>query len=366
MASIQRRDNGKWRARYRDADGREHARHFDRKVDAQTWLVRNQAAVDNGSWVDPQAGSVTLRTYFEAWGQRQVWAAGTSTAMSLAVRSCSFADLELRKLRRSHVEAWVKQMSTTLQPGTVRTRFNNVRSVLRAATRDRIISVDPSDGVVLPRLRRAEMAMTIPSPDAVGGILRAAAPEFAPFVALCAFAGLRLGEAAAVQVGDIDFLHRRLHVQRQIQRAGGDNIAITPPKHGSERTVFLPDELLQMLAAHVARGTFGTEGWLFSGGSGMPPHQNTIGHRWRRTVAAAGLDPIRLHSLRHFFASGLIAEGCDVVTVQRALGHAKATTTLSTYSHLWPSAEDRTRIAAGNLMQSALDDPSRLHDREEA
>ena len=53
-----------------------------------------------------------------------------------------------------------------------------------------------------------------------------------------------------------------------------------------------------------------------------------------------------MHDLRHFYASGLIASGCDVVTVQRALGHASATTTLSTYSHLWPTAEDRTRKAA--------------------
>jgi hypothetical protein len=42
-----------------------------------------------------------------------------------------------------------------------------------------------------------------------------------------------------------------------------------------------------------------------------------------------------------------------VVTVQRALGHAKATTTLNTYAHLWPTAEDRTRAAAADLMASA-------------
>lgn len=358
MPSIQKRSNGIWRARYRDPDGREHARHFQRKVDATAWLVKQQASVDNGSWIDPRAGAATLRTYFAEWSQRQVWAAGTTTAMSLSVRTCSFADIELRKLRRSHVEAWVKQMSLTLQPGTIRTRVNNVRSVLRAAARDRVIAADPSEGVALPRLRRAEHAMQIPAPDAVGAILRACAPEFAPFVALCAFAGLRLGEAAAVQVGDIDFLRRRLHVQRQVQRGGRDQVDITPPKHGSERVVYLPDELLRLLAGLVERGTFGDEGWLFTGGSGMPPHQNTVGHRWRRAVAVAGLEPTRLHDLRHFYASGLIAEGCDVVTVQRALGHAKATTTLSTYSHLWPSAEDRTRTAASALMRTALDAPA--------
>jgi len=61
---------------------------------------------------------------------------------------------------------------------------------------------------------------------------------------------------------------------------------------------------------------------------------------------------------RHYYASGLIAAGCDVVTVQRALGHGKATTTLGTYAHLWPTAEDRTRQAAGELMAAALPIPA--------
>jgi integrase len=69
-----------------------------------------------------------------------------------------------------------------------------------------------------------------------------------------------------------------------------------------------------------------------------------------RPLAADGLTGVELHDLRHFYASGLIASGCDVVTVQRALGHSSATTTLSTYSHLWPSAEDRTRAAAQAML----------------
>jgi integrase len=47
-----------------------------------------------------------------------------------------------------------------------------------------------------------------------------------------------------------------------------------------------------------------------------------------------------------------------VVTVQRALGHSSATVTLGVYSHLWPTAEDRTRAAAGDLMAAALADPA--------
>ncbi|WP_268952454.1 tyrosine-type recombinase/integrase [Saccharopolyspora terrae] len=79
-----------------------------------------------------------------------------------------------------------------------------------------------------------------------------------------------------------------------------------------------------------------------------------VGYWWRKARRAAKCDDVRLHDLRHFYASGLIAAGCDVVTVQRALGHSSATITLNTYAHLWPSAEDRTRNAAAGLIGEVL------------
>ena len=67
------------------------------------------------------------------------------------------------------------------------------------------------------------------------------------------------------------------------------------------------------------------------------------------------MEAFTLHDLRHYFASGLIADGCDVVTVQHALGHSSAPITLNVYSHLWPKAEDRTRTAAAHLMATTAD-----------
>ena len=109
---------------------------------------------------------------------------------------------------------------------------------------------------------------------------------------------------------------------------------------------------------HLTGG--GPERWLLATPTGTPPHQNTVGHQWRKAARASGLEGLRLHDLRHFYASGLIASGCDVVTVQRALGHASANTTLATYSHLWPDADDRTRAAVERLMASALQDRADL------
>jgi integrase len=230
---------------------------------------------------------------------------------------------------------------------------------------------------VLPRKRKAEAAMSIPTNTDVAEVLDAAEPPnrpksrpgFTAYVALCALAGLRRGEALGLQVGDIDFLARTLRVSRQIQRAKSSDIAagrdlveaiagITvmtrPPKYESERTIYLPDELVAILSEHVRQHTPSGEPsrWLFDEG-GRPWHDNLVDYRWRSTRTDAGL-AFKLHELRHYFASGLIAAGCDVVTVQRAMGHASATTTLSTYAHLWPTVEDKTRAAASGMASAVL------------
>ncbi|MGO8937898.1 MAG: tyrosine-type recombinase/integrase, partial [Mycobacterium sp.] len=126
------------------------------------------------------------------------------------------------------------------------------------------------------------------------------------------------------------------------------------PKHGGERVVYLPDELVAMLAEHLRVYGVRPGGWLFFSPGGELLTHDVIYHWWKRALAGAGVTGVTPHDLRHFYASGLIAAGCDVVTVQRALGHTSAATTLSTYAHLWPNAEDRTRTAAAGLMRSAL------------
>jgi hypothetical protein len=56
VASIAKRPDGQWRARYRDAAGKEHSKHFDRKIDAQRWLDEVTTAIVTGQYVDPRSG----------------------------------------------------------------------------------------------------------------------------------------------------------------------------------------------------------------------------------------------------------------------------------------------------------------------
>ncbi len=78
----------------------------------------------------------------------------------------------------------------------------------------------------------------------------------------------------------------------------------------------------------------------------------------RRACRAASVEGAILHGLRHFHASGLIAASRDVVTVQRALGYAKGDHDAELLPHLWPTAEDRTRAAASDMLSTALGTPA--------
>lgn len=362
MASVKQRADGVWRARYRDESGREHARHFGLKRDAQRWLDEVTASVVTGQYVDPRAGRVLWALWAREWMERQSWMPGTLEAAQTAVQSVPWADAPIGGVKPSEVLSWVTaERKRGLAPSTIRTRLNYVQMAFRAAVRDKVIPASPADGVRAPRARRADAAMKVLDADQVRSVL-AVAGDFRPFVEVCLFAGLRLGEAAGLQLGDVNFLGRTISVRRQVQGSTNKAAALVDPKAGSERTIFVPDGLTKALSAHVATMALTSPGeQLFTTPLGRLWHRNNAGEEWRRIRAAAGLpDDVTLHALRHTFASNLIASGCDVVTVQRALGHAQPSITLNVYSHLWPSAEDRTRAATAAFMaeiESPADSP---------
>lgn len=359
--SAQHGTGKRWRARYVDDQSKEHAKSFTRKSDAQQWLDEIVTSQVTGNYIDPKRGAITFASFYAEWSSRQVWEAGTVRAVKLAASGVTFGDVALADLRASHVEAWINALRARgLEPSTIRTRFVNVRGVLRAAVRDRVIARDPSIGVTLPRVRKADAAMRVPTPSEVAAALLIAAEEMPTLIALAGFAGLRAGEIVGLRLSDVDFLRRTVHVQRQAQRENG-RLSLRPPKYGSERTIPLPRSLVTTLSEHARLIVPGDDPdrWLFpSPDPALPISANAAGHRWRKVISQTSASDLHLHHMRHFYASGLIASGLDVVAVQKALGHSSAAVTLSTYSHLWPDSEERLRDAADSLVEQVLANPT--------
>lgn len=337
---ARRKDRGnRWRATYRDEAGRQHARLFDRKVDAQGWLDQVTTAVVTGTYVDPKAGKVTFETYAKGWQASHVGAASTATGIDVALRLHiipRLGTLPMGSVRRSHVQALVKDMSATHKPGTVGLVYGIAAQIFTSAVDDRVIGQSPCRKILLPR---AESTEVVPPTVEEVALIRDTIPErYRAAVTFLAGSGLRVGELLGLRVADVDFLRRTVRVERQRDQRG----RICPPKTASStRTVPLGQVVVDALAAHLA--TFPSDGWLFTEKGGINP---TTWRRWRteweKVQRTTKLD-VSTHDLRHFFASALIAGGASVKQVQAVLGHANATTTLETYSHLWPGDDDRTR-----------------------
>lgn len=136
-------------------------------------------------------------------------------------------------------------------------------------------------------------------------------------------------------------VRRTIWLRRQVaDQTGG------PTKtQASNRTIPLPQVVVDALAEHVATFPLGRDGLVFTL-DGEPITRQLFGHVWRPAARVAGIPQGKgVHLLRHYYASLLIRYGESIKTVQARLGHATAAETLDTYSHLWPDSADRTREA---------------------
>ena len=197
-----------------------------------------------------------------------------------------------------------------------------------------MIRQDPTVGITPPKVPKAETKMKIPTPEQVGAALLEAPDHFRAFVAVCAFAGLRLGEAAGLQFGDIDFLRRTLTVERQIQGQVNSRTARSSPKYESARVIYLPDDLVTLLSRHVEHiAPHGEDGYLFSL-RGYVYNRNSAGNQWRRVRKQVGMDEFTLHDL-----TALLCVGTDRCWLRRRHGPARsrALVAVDHAEHLQPS-----------------------------
>jgi integrase len=342
-------------ARHVDECGREHAKSFGRKVDAQRWLDEATAAVVTGQYVDPKAGQVTFKDYAERWRQMQVQRPSSAAHVETMLRRHAYPTLGERRLAAimpSDIQAWVKSLK--LAPATVGVVHGIVSTVMKAAIRDRRIASNPCDGTKLPKVQRPQIVPL--TTEQVAAVRDALPVELQALVTLAAGAGMRQGECFGLTVDRIKFLERTVRVDRQLVTLPKQAPVLAPPKtKASNRTIPLPQVVVDTLAAHLAAFLAGPDGLVFTL-AGKPIGRSAFGHKWRAAVEAAKLPAgTGFHALRHYYASLLIRHGESVKTVQSRLGHASAVETLDPYSQLWPDSDDRTRDAIDSVLGSAAD-----------
>jgi integrase len=340
VSGLAKRSDGRWRARYRDAANKEHARHFARKVDAQQWLDSVTSSVVTGTYVDPKASGVTVAIWSTSWlaGQVHLKATGQTRVEGIVSRYVvpQWGSMKLRDVSHADVQAWVTELQATgLSASSVQRAHGVLAQVLELAVRDRRLPTNPARGVRLPRkLARAPRYLSAAQVEAL-------AVECEPYghvVRFLAYTGLRWGEMAALRVRDVDPLRRRVHVSRSVTEDRGRLIFDTT-KTGEPRMVPLPRFLADQVAATLAGK--GPDDLVFEGARGGVLRSRNFGRRTFAPAARAiGVPTLTPHGLRHTAASLAIAAGANVKVVQQMLGHATASMTLDLCGHLFPDQLD--------------------------
>ena len=355
MASIDKRPNGTWRARWREyPNGPQKTRTFDRKVDAQRFLDKVSGDLLRGEYIDPTNARMVFQDYAEEWRRAQVHRRSTAEQCEIYLRKHAYPVLGQRPIgaiRRSEIQGWVKGLSSQLAPRSVEVAYRWAATVFRSAVADRLIPASPCIRIALPATDDGEIVPL--SVEHVHAMATAILPRYRATVVLAAGAGLRQGEVFGLSVDRIDFLRKTIRVDRQLVGVvrGGAPILGPPKTKAGFRTVPVPSSVIDELSEHIRVFGTGPEDLLFTSTLERPLRRQTYNESWHRARELTDVPSwATFHDLRHFYASMLIQHGCSVKAVQKRLGHQSAIETLDTYGHLWPDSDDETRDAVESIL----------------
>ncbi len=305
----------------------------------------------DGSYIDPTRSRVTVKVWADQWlaGQVQL-KESTRVRYESLLRSHvlpQWGDVPLAKVGHAAIASWVASLSVGGMSGSSVRQAHRVFSLLLAlAVRDGRITRNPAEGVRLPRVQKSEKRFLTHEQVAA---LADAAGEYRLVVLILSYCGLRYGELAALRVGRVDLMRRRLDVAESVTEVGGRLVAGTPKTH-QQRSVPVPRSLVEDLALQMVGKS--PDEYVFTSPDGAVLRLMNFRRRcFDRAAVAAGLGGLTPHELRHTAASLAVSAGANVKSVQRMLGHASAAMTLDVYSGLF---DDDLDAVAERLDQGAL------------
>lgn len=250
-----------------------------------------------------------------------------------------FRDMEVQDITRVMVREFLMKKAKRYKAGTIKTIRTAISGPLSIALDEEVIQVNPAQR--LGKVTRDRMK-DIPDPltrKELTLLLDTFKKHFAryyPLALTLARTGMRLGEALALQWGDIDFRGRFITVRRSLTAN-----EVSSTKTSRIRRVDMSDQLVVALQAmkkqrRVEKIEAGPD-WVFCGENGQIIQQQ----KWRdrvflRALEKAGLRHIRTHDLRHGYATDLIQGGTSLAYVRDQLGHSSIKMTVDTYTHLIP------------------------------
>jgi integrase len=391
--SVVRRTDSKGRARYyvvvdETADGKRRRRWHSDPATGSAFTTRRAAdeycaslvvATGQGTYVTPShlTTGQWLTRWLDAATDRLRPSTWASYEKNLRVHVLpTLADVPLQQLTTHHLDELYARLrregrATTrgkgegLSPRTVRYVHTIVRAALKDAARKGLVVRNVADQATPPAARQPG-----------GGMATWTAPELARFVAgttdhplhpvlvLLAMTGMRRGEALGLRWSDVDLDRGRVYVSRTVGKVAGRVVEGDTKTAAGRRSVALDPQLVELLDQHfqhqaAERDLVGVgyvdRGLVFASPTGDYLYPEGVSRLFKDLSRELGLPVIRLHDLRHTWATLALQAGVHPKVVQERLGHSTVTVTLQTYSHVLPAMHDEAAATVANLVRAAAD-----------
>lgn len=341
---ISRLPSGRYRIRVH-RDGRNWALSADNLREAERIRARLIAELDLGTWIDPSLGRVPCSEWFRDWlrtGARRPATDRQYESLWRLHAAERIGDRPLNSITPLDVQDILDAaMASGLSPATVGAIKRLLVAVFNSAVKARRIARSPADGATAPKVERVEQRFL--TTEQLLLLADTIDPPYRALVLLGGFAGLRIGELAGLELRHLDLLRRRIRVEQQLTEGTG-RLTVGPPKsEASRRTVAIGEPLTWALAEHIRlfRASAGQDEPLFTSPGGSPLSPSGFRRRaFSRAVVTAGLQPLRVHDLRHTSAALAIHSGVHIEVLRRRLGHSSITTTVGVYGHLFDGLDE--------------------------
>ena len=355
--TIRQRADGRWEGRYTvgydPKTGKQltHSIYGKTKREVRDKLNKTLTEIQEGAYIEPT--NMTVGQWLDTWLKEYKVNVRPETKASYEMHirvhlKPDLGKIRLNKLTTHQIQLLYNKLINErgLSPKTVKNVHGALHAALEQAKINGYLRINPSEGVVLPRIEKEEIkAMDTEDVSAFLKAIKGDPYELPLFVDL--FTGLRQGELLGLTWDCVDFEKGTILVNKQHNRAKGEKeFHFSPLKNSRPRCLTPASAVMDALREQKKR----QQEWAEAAGSAWDNRENlvfttelgryinnkTLWMNFKRIAKELGMEELRFHDLRHTFSVNSLQAGDDIKTVQENLGHATAAFTLSTYAHATP------------------------------
>lgn len=295
--------------------------------------------------------SITLEAFSRQWLRERsdegTIKASTLTNYQRTIERYVLPDLGKLKLEAITGETVMNFVKTleqkSLETSTIQGVVGRLSSIMERAYEMGLIDKNPCKHIVISKKRQTAKGkiLTIEDQKALTHWLLSHEHNLSLAVQLGLFAGMRLGEIAALQWNDIDLKNGFIHIRRNVQRVKNPeagkcktiNQIGTPKSSKAFRSIPIPSILMESLQIYNQKG-IKSEAFVIAKKNGSAYDVRTIQRYFKKIISTLKLQNYRFHDLRHTFATRAKESGMDIQIISEILGHSETAVTMNIYLHM--------------------------------